>query len=345
MSFYGYYRNSGIPRLLSFDEANKLYEDTKPIKERKGSRYAGKRPLGHRNRMWFQIDKENEGADNEAIVCSMYDEPIVKYFKNGEIEIRNYSYNSTSTSNFIGDLFRNWSGVLAYVFDHAMLITIKCGVKENGLPIQKYQKLHPKESMRIRRKVDMREGDYWEVIDHKPVVVHTLDRKALKEVKQKYEGLYTFARQYAKLMGGEITIKDTEFETRFTQEEHEKLWYFRLDGGWWSGLNAFADSVNVLKGWLKDMPTDEARIYNYISLLTLLGRRSNVGVYNWNTNTTTASDVQLMRGIDKLLVGLYRNDVMVATECVDTLKRDRYGYLYRRGWAKYYDEAGYYTPD
>lgn len=338
MSFYGYYRNSGICRLLSFDEANKLYEDTTPIKERKGSRYAGKRPLGHRNRMWFRIDKENEGADNEAIVCTMYDEPIVKYFKNGEIEIRNYSYNTTSTSNFIGDLFRNWSGLTAFVFDHAMLITVRCGEKD-GLPVQKYQKLHPKESMRIKQK----ENSTWEILDHKPVMTHHLDRKALKEIKQKYEGLYTFVKQYVKLMGGEIAVRDADFEARFTKDEHEKLWYFRLDGGWWSGLNAFADSVNVIKEWLVDKQTDEDRVNNYINLITLLGRRANVGVYNWQTNTTHTNEAQLMRGIDNLLVGLYRDDVMTAKECVDTPKRDRYGFLYRRGWGRYYNETKEHT--
>jgi hypothetical protein len=329
MSFYGYSRNSGIPRLLSFEDALKWHEAVAPIRtinykanekegtEKHTNRHAGKRPLGLRRNTWFQINRINEGKPDEAIVCIMHSEPIVTFFKDGEIEIRNYSYNTTSTANFLSDVFGMHNGVNAWIHDYGLVIGVKDVDDQN-----KFAKLLPTDTMRMKR-VKTR----WEITDCKPVVTHTLNRKVLGELRAKYAEVYEYFRNYTKLIG-EIRMNRASL-----QEEDTNLGAFRLDGGWWSARDDFVKSAKLVNECLNDK-SDE-RYESYYKVLTALV--PSCASFDWNRQVFALDDAtKLPPTLDKLIMGLHRDKVMVAKPDETGGRRDRYGHLWRRGWGAYH---------
>jgi hypothetical protein len=323
--------------LLSYDEALARYEEVEPIRtinyKADASKNelptinhnAGKRPLGLRRNTWFQIDRINEGKPNEAIVCIMHNEPVVTFYKNGEIEVRNYSYNTTSTANFVSDIFGRYNGVGAWIHDYGLMVAAK-DVNDQS----KYAKLLPTDTMRMKRvkgASSIYDKARWEITDCKPVVTHTLNRKVLGELRAKYAEIYEYFRNYTKLIG-EIRVNRAAL-----QEDDTNLGAFRLDGGWWSARDDFAKSAKLVNKCLNDK-SDE-RFESYYKVLTALV--PSCASFDWNRQVFALDDAtKLPPTLDKLIMGLHRDKVMVAKPDETGQRRDRYGHLWRRGWGAYH---------
>jgi ribosomal protein L20A (L18A) len=326
------YRNSGIKMLHTYKEAKEWHDRTKPIKaitKKDGTTNAnaGKRPLGHRNRAWFEI-KMGEG---ESVVCSAYqDEVYVKFTKDGEIHIKNSRYISSTSSHFFEDVLGSgwWAGISFLVHDHA----IKVEVRRLDGELETHR-LDAEDVMKLRlHENDKENPNRWEVLTPKLTQTHTIDRQAIKEVRGMYEKVYDFARQYCKLLGGDVTVTRQEF-----QSLDDEFGRFKLRGGWYSGMADFVSAARSLSTLMKGNEDREKEVDGFINVIKVITQCN--GTYSWMGASHTASFEQIKEGLDLLLLGLHRDEVLEAKVDDTGRRRDRYGFLYRRGWDLYHRTA------
>ena len=183
---YGTYRNSGIRRLYDYKEALSWYERTTPIRGRGVN--AGQRPLGHRNKMQFQIRKTDEGI----VVCRCYQTDVVAFHPDGVVSIKTDGWESQTTANFIKDVL----GIGAMVSDRDVQLRI-----DNG-----YYRV--KDGIKIKRRDTPGSGGSYEVINCQPHVTHSIDRKAMNQLRKKVQGFRTYLAGVIKLRGGEVFERD-----------------------------------------------------------------------------------------------------------------------------------------
>ena len=332
---YGYgraFRNSGIKRLSSYNEAKDWHDKTKPIKsitKKDGTTNAnaGKRPLGHRNRTWFEI-KMGEG---ESVVCSAYqDEMYVRFTKDGEIHIKNSRYISSASAHFFEDVLGSgwWAGVSFFVHDHAIKVEVRRldgEIETHRLDAEDVMKL------RLHNKSENpnEHTNRWEVLTPNITQTHTLDRQAMKEVKDMYEKVYDFARQYCKLLGGDVTVTRQEFNSLDGQYGR-----FKLRGGWYSDMADFVSAAHSLSALMRGSEDKEKEVNGFIDVIKVLTQCN--GTYSWMGASHTANYAQIKEGLDLLIMGLHRDEVLVSKLDETGKRRDRYGFLYRRGWELYH---------
>lgn len=332
---YGYgraFRNSGISRLSTYKDAKEWHDRTKPIKAIKNkdgttNTNAGKRPLGHRNRPWFEIKM---GAD-ESVECSAYrDDTVVKFTKDGEIHLKNSAYISTASVHFFEDVLGSgwWAGISFFLHDHAIKVEVRRldGVVET-------HRLGADDTLKLRlhNKSDNPTDptNRWEVLTPNLTQTHTVNRQAMKEAKAKYEKFYEFARQYCLLLGGEVTVGNKEVE-----ELDEDFTSFRLYGGWFSGRNAFVSATCKLYALMQGSVSKELEVEEFIRAIKVM-TWSN-GTYSWRESSHTASLNKIKEAIDIVVMGLHRDEVLEAKVDDTGRRRDRYGFLYRKGWEHYH---------
>ena len=184
---YGQYRNSGIYLLGNYAQALEKYETTKPIRGRK----VECRPLGHRDRPHFSIDKDKTTGD---ILCYEYgyhsSRPVasITFRPNGEVHLTPL-WTSVSAAGFIYDVL----GVYAKIFDGDVLISLGTGsyrVNRKGITIKRDEK------------------SKYEVVNHVPQVVHAIKRKETNIVRSKYSEFRDFLSGFIKLRGSAKIIND-----------------------------------------------------------------------------------------------------------------------------------------
>lgn len=201
---YGQYRNSGIRRLFNYDEALRWYKDTPPIKGK--GRNAGLRPLGHRNKMQFQIRMQGD-----AVECVCYDTPVVTFHPDGVIAIKDGGYISQTTVHFIRDVL----GLGASVADNDIVIRI------NG------------DYHRLKTGMKLKEGELgtYEVLEVAPHEVYHIDRKLMKELRKPVEAYRTYLCGMIKLREGVF-----EREELVTELPH-------VNGNWSLELHPWREDV------------------------------------------------------------------------------------------------------
>lgn len=176
-------RNSGIRWMLNYDAAVDWHDRTEPIRG-KGVN-AGLRPLGHRNRMHFQIRKTPEGD----VACSCYKTDVVTFHPDNTVSIKTGGWDSQTTAHFISDVL----GINAVVRDHDVQVGVENGwyrVK-TGIKLQRIDKVR----------------DY-KVVEYVPQVVHSIDRRMMGELRKKVKGFRTYVSGLVKLRGNEPFERD-----------------------------------------------------------------------------------------------------------------------------------------
>jgi len=172
---YGHNRNSGIRRIMRYEEALHRLTNTRPIAG--NGRNAGIIPLGHRNRTHFQIRMRQD----ESIACRSYRTDVVVFDKNGTITIDPAGYSTVSTANFIGEVL----GVNATQYDNRLIVNVADGrYQAEGLVLRSY-------------------AMGYEVLECKRDVVHNIDRKMMN-------GLRKDTQEFRKFLSGLMKIKDNE---------------------------------------------------------------------------------------------------------------------------------------
>ena len=172
---YGHNRNSGIRRIMRYEEALHRLQNTKPIAGRGVN--AGIIPLGHRNRTHFQIRMRQD----ESIACRLYRTDVVVFDKDGTITINPAGYSTVSTANFIGEVL----GVNATQYNNRLIVSVADGhYQAEGLVLRSY-------------------AMGYEVLECKQDVVHGVDRKGMN-------GLRKDTQEFRKFLSGLMKIKDYE---------------------------------------------------------------------------------------------------------------------------------------
>jgi hypothetical protein len=183
------YRNSGIRHIDSYEQALKQFETTKPIRGRE----VECRPLGHRDRPHFSIQKLDDGS----IACCDYNpaHKTVTFKPNGEVLVVP-AWVSTSTAVFIEEVL----GLRAKVFDHSLVISV------GGT----YYRL-PKEGLTIKRN----DNGAYEAINPEPRVVHRIKRRESNIVRSKYSEFRDYLTGFIRLRGEDNRIEEDEYKEVF----------------------------------------------------------------------------------------------------------------------------------
>ena len=192
---YGYLRNTGIPFLRNYNEAQTKMDNTKPI--RGSGANGGCIALGHRHRVAeFHMEKVQ---GTEKIECYCYRTPVVTYHPDGNIELNSGGWASSTTAQFIEDVLP----ISCRVQNNSLVIGLPSGnyrFKGNGL-ILRYNEngvLHP--------------------TNVEPDHVYRVNRKEANNVRKAYADFSRFFMGMAKLRGNE-PISDAEYIRVFGADE------------------------------------------------------------------------------------------------------------------------------
>lgn len=197
--------NSAILRrvvpIRSFEDAQKKYESTKPIRGRADETI---RPLSDRSAVdTYNIRKKTDGANNVSYECWMYKTPVVTYNENGTIVFDMGSWPSASTRTFISEV----SGFPC---------AIKAGVSYVPVPDIGNVVLPDRGPTAIRLIAGK-----WELVVSMPVFEVQMQRKAATAVRTRYKEFIDYVDNMLKLRvepskwGGMveiITFTGQEFE-------------------------------------------------------------------------------------------------------------------------------------
>ena len=295
---YGQYRNSGIPILGNYAQALEKYETTKPIRGRE----VECRPLGHRNRPHFRIDKDKTTGD---ILCYENDyyrdkpQPTVTFRPNGEVYL-SPCWLSVSTAGFIYDVL----GLYAKIFDGDIILRMRKGdyrVNKKGITVKRDE-----------------EGRY-EVINYVPYVVHAIKRKETNIVRSKYSEFKDFLNGFIKLRGS-AKVTNGELEEIFgsTVEENE-------------GYNGFKYMVRHSNkpSMVCSKPEDMQNLFNLIASDDPADRfKAAVMIcsdtHAWLTNEKTAFNT-----LDKCILAHHKTEVFEYREVSEgRIIKDRYSWAF-----------------
>ena len=169
------YRNSGITRIFSYEQALKQFNDTKPIRGRE----VECRPLGHRDRPHFSIQLN----DKQEVECCDYNaKPAVTFKPNGEVWIRP-QWISVSSCAFIEEVL----GIGSSQVDYKIRVELAAGTFV--VPM--------KDGLVIKR--DPERGNNYHPLSVKPNVVHHIRRGVANNVRLQYADILSYANGYFKL--------------------------------------------------------------------------------------------------------------------------------------------------
>ena len=92
-----------IPRLHSYDDAKKHYEQVVPIRGRKQL----VKPLGKNRRFtWYRIVEQtvanqSENSEYKYYACQLFERDTVSFYPNGDIHINTSGWRDVNTGSFI----------------------------------------------------------------------------------------------------------------------------------------------------------------------------------------------------------------------------------------------------
>jgi hypothetical protein len=286
---YGQHRNSGIFRLYDYKAALEWYDHTPPIRG-KGVN-AGLRPLGHRNKMHFQIHKLSDGS----IACRCWKTDVVTFHPDGIVSIKSDSWVSQTTAHFIRDVL----GLGASVTDNDIVIPIGDG------------RYRLKDGLKIKR------GDSgkWMATVSAPHEVYHIDRKKMNALRKQVEPFRAF-------MVGVVKLREGQFEREDLEEALAAIGFDR-SANWSLELRPWREDVAHVLPRLEDFVakvSDEGQRenwYSYAMQLIWSGRA-------WPTRIHTTPNM-LNKSLDGLLIATHP-EVLLVSQCEPgVFKMNNYG--------------------
>jgi len=285
---FGTYRNSGIRRFGEYKQALLWYDTTPPI--RGNGVNAGLRPLGHRNKMQFQIHK----LSDDSIACRCWKTDVVRFHPDGTVSIKSDDWVSQTTAHFIRDVL----GIGASVSDHDIVLPIGDGA------------YRLKDGIKIERDKFGR----WAVIDAAPHEVYHIDRKRMSELRKQVEPFRTF-------MMGMIKLREGLFE-KDEWDEALKAQNISMAGNWSLELRPWREDVAQVLPRLEKfvaIVSDEGQRENwYSSALQLVwsARPHYRRIY--------ANAKYISKDLDNLLIATHP-EVLLVSQCeLGTFKKNAY---------------------
>ena len=286
---YGNYRNSGIIRLRTYEQAKEWHDKTEPFRG-KGVN-AGIKPLGHRNRPQFSIR-----MDGDNVVCRLYKTDVVTYHPDNTISIKDDGYTSQTTANFIDDLL-----VPARIQDHNIIL---------------FGGTKPTRLIGTAKIAPIPNTLHYTVLETGKHYTHSINRKRMSELRK------TVA-PFMKYASGMLKLREYTFEQEEVNAGIQELGVgtgpldnTRLGTDLWRESPAEMRKRMVM---LYGMVTKGDAENWYNPLLWLV--RSSITTYWRNLHVTEA---QVKRLMDDILIALHPDVLEVAETPAGTIKIDKY---------------------
>lgn len=290
------YRNSGIVRIANYEQALNKFETTKPIRGRE----VECRPLGHRDRSHFSIQKAEDGS----IVCCDYNpkHKTVTFKPDGEVMVVP-AWVSTSTAVFIEEVL----GVRSFVFDHCVVISL--GGLEYRLP---------KEGLAIKRN----DNGQYEAINPAPRFVHRIKRRASNIVRSKYSDFRNYVSGFIRLRGEDSRIEEDEYKEVFGTIK--KTYSYGSDQEYtYEMLNmpdmdtSNPESVAAMTAWMvSDEPMDR-----YKCALALI--KNSSGYYR-------IKESSVLTLLDRFILAHHKDTVFTEIQLeAGNIRKDRYSWAFK----------------
>jgi hypothetical protein len=288
---YGNYRNSGIHRLTNYAEALHWHDNTPPIRG-KGVN-AGLRPLGHRNRMQFQIRKTDAGD----VVCQCWKTDVVTFHPDGVVTIKTGGWDSQTTANFISDVL----GIGAYVQDR----DVQLAITNRG-----YYRV--KDGIKIKRG----ESGYYEVVEATPHVVYGINRKKMNALRKATAEFRTYLSGMIKLREGNFEADELKQAIAGRGEDalHTRNWSLEINH-WREDVS---QSLPRMQSFYETIskPDEGGNWYTSSLLLVWSGR----AMYNRMRTDVT----QELSKLDDLLIATHPEVLEEQSVTPGTFKKNRY---------------------
>jgi hypothetical protein len=302
---YGHHRNSGILPLENYNEAFRKWETTKPIR----GRGVDVRPLGHRRSAdQYKIEVLPEGG----VACVLYKTPVVTFFADGDIRIKNDDWNSVSTCNFIDEVLYSNS--------------VSSRIYNNDLYVRTYQGEFAlgNEGIWLR----MNGQGNLEVRTDKlpPRYVHAIDRKKANNVRAQYKPFLDYASRMSRLKGNDPYL-ESEMQRMFPPTGMGILLGNRAYDKW-------TDTVKNLFALMKS--EGENQHDNFYKALLMLAKSYGNHRYR-EPEGYVVMERKLKVALDDLIIGFHRDDVLVQKEIpLGVARRDSNGKYFRDGWRRFH---------
>ena len=290
------HRNSGICRLVNYEQALVHFHSVKPIR----GRAVECRPLGHRDRPHFSIQLNDK---QEVECCDYNSQPSITFRPNGEVWIKP-QWVSTSSCAFIEEVL----GISSYQVDYKVQIHLKSGTyvvpKNEGLVVKRDGQNYHYEPLVIKRNV-----------------VHHIKRGVANNVRQKYADILSYAHGYFKL--GTTLPSEDEQKEMFGVEiivhsyaDGTKYEYERLNTPHWEYSNP-EDVEQFIEMMRRDDPMDQ-----YKAIVAL---RLRLGTWR-NFSRTYKEVIQI---IDRMILSKHKHEVFKEVEVpVGVVRKDIYGWAF-----------------
>lgn len=297
----------GIEPIKSYAEAVKYWENTKPIRGRKED----VRPIGWRSYTHNTIAKGNKGE----IVCTFNNQPTVTFYKDGRVDIKNFSYNTVSTTYFLDSLF-TWHKLRAYIYDHSLVLNLSGHER----------RVQPDSTITLQ----MDEAGNYHFVKDAVNYTHKINRKETNNVRAKFDDFRAYVSGLLKLRGDEAYRRE-ELENVLGEDKGTDL--NNLQHSWQA--NERAETLKRFNKYITDKSADRHNNY-YKAVLMLI---YSYGRYEWNSRGYVASYETIMDGLNTILVGLYRDKCLKSTPTdKNVVKRDIYGKYFSGAWAKFHGD-------
>ena len=293
---YGYSRNTGIPYIRDYNEAQTKMENTKPI--RGGGANGGRIALGHRHRVAeFYMSKN---PTSQAIECVCYRTPVITFHPDGNIELRSGGWSSTTTAYFISEVLP----VGCRVKDSSLVVSIGGGEfrLDRGMMLKRVDgKLMP--------------------TNVEPEYVYRVKRKESNRIKKQYTEFIKYFMGMVKVREDGMAKYD-EYINAFGKDEQFKQQEARpnlptdialRDKGQVEGLFAMIESDNY-----------EVRYKAMLLIMKQFGKR-----HYWKENGYSITTESVKNAMNNLIFARHKEEVFELVEVpLGTIKKDSWAHLF-----------------
>ena len=292
---YGAYRNSGISVLRNYDEAAKWCEATPPIRGK--GRNAGLKPLGHRNRMHFQISMD---ADKN-VLCRLYDTDVVVFHPDNTVSLRADRFDTQTTANFISDVL----GIHCGIRDHSVVVSVGNGYFRMGKGLKI-----------VRSNTTSR----WEAIEAETVYTYAINRKRMNELRRETAAFKTYMSGALKVRGYEFEpeTRDAFFQDHLPDMGYNKMESWTLQCDYWR--TDPSDTLARMNKFLGLVHSGEAGNWYRASLWLVFSAR-----HTWRgSHPTKVGSEEVFKLLDDVLIATHPDALNEVPVNAGEVKRNTY---------------------
>lgn len=301
----GYATVRRVPRVLYYQEALKIHDNSKPVR----GRLPEIRPLGERR----NVDTYSIRKNGDAIELVLYKTPVITFMPDGEVVLFVDGYDTVSTHQFISHVLNVSAGGVRRT------TVVRIGT-------EKYT-LADKDKLRLRL-----EDGHWHVLNPTQLWSWKLDRKAVTNVRTRYGEFYKYLKGFVNLRTESITqrwnsgtydgihVQKEEFKSVFERMVHIREYCF-MDKRGKQSMNytavkpeQYETSAKAFEHLIRpDQPEDGKHTNFYRAALALIAKVDSDNM-DIRTDDVTVRVKHIVPLLDEVLFMLYANEVLVRYE-------------------------------